>query len=92
MKDVGLYHDDNEFVLLSKYEKLEKQLKEAEKVIDFYADKTNWMKIIDGKYNLGKIWVYVDYENRFIDNSITTENGKKARKYKTKYTKNEQYG
>jgi len=38
MKDVGLYHDDNEFVLLSKYEKLETQLKEAESVIDFYAD------------------------------------------------------
>lgn len=51
-------------------------LKEA---VEFYGKEENWFQIIDKQYNLGKIWVYADYENRFIDNSITTENGKKAR-------------
>jgi len=35
MKNVDLYHDDNEFVLLSKYEKLEVKLKEADELIDY---------------------------------------------------------
>ena len=40
MKDVDLYHSDNEFVLLSKYEKLETQLKEANSLIDYCLTET----------------------------------------------------
>jgi len=40
MKNVDLYHDDNEFVLLSKHNKLKTQLKEAEKLIDYCLSET----------------------------------------------------
>ena len=60
MIDVDLYHDDNEFVLLSKYEKLEAQLKEAEDVIDYVRNSFSTDKVINKcieyktKYNKDK--------------------------------------
>jgi len=58
MKDVDLYHEDNEFVLLSKYEKLETQLKEADTSIqslkqqvadaeDIFNDALEYIKVND---------------------------------------------
>jgi len=76
-KVIDLYHDDNEFVLLSKYEKLETQLKEAEKIIDFYADIKSWHgTTIDNSDR-----------NRIESENFTRRGGKKAREYKTKYNK-----
>ena len=89
MKKADLYHNNSEYVLLDNYKELEQQLKEAESVIEFYGDALNWAQIIDGKYNLGKIWIYADCENRFINDSMTTENGKIARQYLAKYKTNE---
>jgi len=40
MRNVDLYHDDQEFVLLSKYNKLKIQLKDAEKLIDYCLSET----------------------------------------------------
>jgi len=35
MREVDLYHDDQEFVLIDKYNKLKTQLKEANSLIDY---------------------------------------------------------
>jgi len=58
MKDVDLYHDDNEFVLIDKYNKLKTQLKEANTSIqslkhqladagDIFNDALEYIKVND---------------------------------------------
>lgn len=64
----------------SSVKKLQEENEKLKATLSFYADINNWIQIVDGKYNLGKIWVYADYENRFMNPSITTENGERARK------------
>jgi hypothetical protein len=48
-------------------------------VIGWYGDEINWMQLIDGRYNLGKIWESVG------SIGITTENGKRARQFLNKH-------
>lgn len=59
--------------------KVSEYVKGLEAALEFYADESNWMQVIDGQYNLGKIWVYANPENKYLDGSITTENGERAR-------------
>ena len=59
MKDVDLYHDDNEFVLLSKYEKLETQLKEANSLIDYCLTET-----VMHSYDKDKL---IEYKDKYKD-------------------------
>ena len=42
MKEADLYHNNSEYVFMDEYKRLEKQLKEAEKVIEFYGDAINY--------------------------------------------------
>lgn len=58
-----------------KIRELEKKLAIAVKALEFYGEVNNWMSLIEGQYNVGKIWVEVD--NLF--GQITTENGAHAR-------------
>ena len=59
MKDVDLYHDDNEFVLLSKYEKLKTQLKEADSLIDYCLTET-----VMHSYDKDKL---IEYKDKYKD-------------------------
>jgi len=59
MKDVDLYHSDNEFVLLSKYEKLETQLKEANSLIDYCLTET-----VMHSYDKDKL---IEYKDKYKD-------------------------
>ena len=59
MKDVDLYHSDNEFVLLSKYEKLETQLKEADSLIDYCLTET-----VMHSYDKDKL---IEYKTKYKD-------------------------
>lgn len=75
--------------MVAKIKELYKQLqnsqemnKAAMEVIKFYGEHENWCSLIDGKYNLGKIWVAT--ESGF---GMTTENGKRAREFLSKWGK-----
>lgn len=59
------------------YEKLKTRLKEAEKVIDFYADKNNWIEIREGNFILDDDYI--------SDNFYGRSGGKRASEYKQKY-------
>ena len=59
--------------------KLKAENEKLKGCVEFYAKKENWYQIIDTQYNIGKIWVYTNPDNKYMDNSITTENGAIAR-------------
>jgi len=58
MREVDLYHDDQEFVLIDKYNKLKTQLKEANSLIDYCLTET-----VMHSYDKGKLREYKDKYN-----------------------------
>ena len=64
---------------------LKAQLKEAEKVIDFYADKNNWLSVQVGYGD--KIIIKNDLSDHENDDQGDNLGGERAREYKTKYNK-----
>ena len=58
MREVDLYHDDQEFVLIDKYNKLKTQLKEANSLIDYCLTET-----VMHSYDKDKLREYKDKYN-----------------------------
>jgi len=58
MRKVDLYHDDQEFVLIDKYNKLKTQLKEANSLIDYCLTET-----VMHSYDKSKLREYKDKYN-----------------------------
>lgn len=60
----------------SEIEKLQAENKKLIEALGFYADEENWCSLINGSYNIGKIWIK-DPQN---DMGLILESGKLARK------------